>query len=65
MYDIVAKMGMPCMFIRYNPDNKISDKNVLLQKIQQYLDINSNELNDKVDKYGFKVDYLFYNSMLS
>ena len=26
MYDIVAKLGQPYVFIRYNPDNRHSDK---------------------------------------
>ena len=57
MYDIIAKLGMPCVFIRYNPDSKNSDKEVLLNTVEQYLNLK----NKKVwDEYGFKVDYLFY-----
>lgn len=37
MYDITAKLGLPTIFIRYNPDNKISDKNELLKVVQEYL----------------------------
>lgn len=57
MYDIIAKLGLPCIFIRYNPDDKISDKNTLLGKIKEYL-----ELHDETiwDDYGFRCDYLFY-----
>jgi predicted RNA-binding Zn-ribbon protein involved in translation (DUF1610 family) len=56
MYDIISKLGLPCIFIRYNPDSKQSDKNVLLNKIKEYL-----TLSDKIwDDYGFKAEYLFY-----
>lgn len=58
MYDIVAKLGMPCIFIRYNPDNKQSDKNVLLSKVKEYL-----ELNDEKEiwnEFGLYTEYLFY-----
>ena len=56
MYDIIAKLGMPCIFIRYNPDDKNSDKNILLNVVEKYL-----TLKEKVwDDYGFKVVYLFY-----
>ena len=56
MYDIIAKLGLPCIFIRYNPDNKNSDKNVLLEKTNKYLN-----LKDKIwDDFGFKVKYMFY-----
>lgn len=56
MYDIIAKTGLPCIFIRYNPDSKNSDKNILLDKVKKYL-----ILNNKIwDDFGFKVEYLFY-----
>jgi len=59
MYDIIAKLGMPCIFIRYNPDNKNSDKNELLKLVEKYLEI-------KIDKpiwneHGFHVEYLYYD----
>jgi hypothetical protein len=58
MYDIIAKLGMPCIFIRYNPDHKRSDKNILLKRTKYYLNL---EENDCVwDDYGIKVEYLFY-----
>jgi len=58
MYDIMAKLGLPCTFIRYNPDNKLSDKNVLLAKVNEYLNI---QPDDNIwDRYGYKADYLFY-----
>lgn len=57
MYDIVAKLGLPSIFIRYNHDNK-SDINVLLECVIKYLDL---DIENKVwDDFGFKVEYLFY-----
>ncbi len=56
MYDIIAKCGIPCIFIRYNPDSKNSDKNILLDKINYYLNIDKQIWNT----FGFKVNYLFY-----
>ena len=60
MYNIIAKLGVPCIFIRYNPDNKKSDKNVLLEKIRYYLDIEFKENNYIWDDYGFLCEYLYY-----
>jgi hypothetical protein len=45
MYDIIAKLGLPCIFIRYNPDSKESNKEYLLKKLNKYL---------KLGDYGFK-----------
>jgi len=58
MYDIIAKLGVPCIFIRYNPDDKNSDKNVLLELTKKYLELTETDMvwND----LGFKCDYLFY-----
>jgi hypothetical protein len=62
MYDIIGKLGMPCIFIRYNPDNANSDKNQLLSMVQQYLNL---DINKKIwDDYGFKVEYLFYKDII-
>jgi len=59
MYDIIAKLGMPCIFIRYNPDGKDSDENELLEKIKEYLEIDLED--EKIwDDYGFYTEYLFY-----
>ena len=57
MYDIISKLGQPCIFIRYNPDNKKSNIDVLLKKVQEYL-----ELSDDIiwNDFGFLVKYLFY-----
>ena len=58
MYNIIANMGIPCVFIRYNPDNKKSNLEFLLQTVKKYLDLN---INQKLwDDHGFKVEYLFY-----
>jgi len=58
MYDIIAKLGLPCIFIRYNPDSKESNKDILLQKVQQYLEL---DIEDNIwDEFGFKAEYLFY-----
>lgn len=58
MYDIVAKLGLPCIFIRYNPDNKDSDENKLLKKVKKYLELDDNTI--VWDDYGMKVKYMFY-----
>ena len=58
MYDIIAKLGTPCIFIRYNPDNKFSDKNVLLEKIKCYHDLEENYPWNDIS--GLYVEYLFY-----
>lgn len=58
MLDIIAKLGLPCIFIRYNPDNKKSNKNVLLDKIKQYLDLNKDQ--QIWNNFGFYAEYLYY-----
>ena len=62
MYDVITKLGMPCVFIRYNPDNKKSNLKELENKINKYLKyeekVNSKEL--KFDDFGYKCEYLFY-----
>lgn len=61
MYDIITKLGMPCIFIRFNPDGKDSNKAELLKMVNKYLnlDINNKQL---WDDHGFKVEYMFYNN---
>lgn len=59
MYDIIAKLGQPCVFIRYNPDSKNSDKEMLLKIIIFYLEINYNEI--KFEKSGIKAYYMYYD----
>ena len=64
MINIVANIGQPCIFIRYNPDNKNSDLDVLLETVKKYLDL---ECNDKIWEEmgapGFAVEYLFYTKI--
>ena len=75
MYDITAKLGQPCIFIRYNPDHKESNKELLLERTQYYLNLqdiylNYENFNKKQINYyakldidnilGFKTEYLFY-----
>jgi formate dehydrogenase assembly factor FdhD len=59
MYNIIAKLGLPCIFIRYNPDSKESNKEILLKKVKKYLELNIEDYNVWNDN-GFKVKYLFY-----
>jgi hypothetical protein len=59
MYNIIAKLGLPCIFIRYNPDSKESNKEILLKKVQEYLELDIED-DDRWDDFGFKVEYLFY-----
>ena len=59
MYDIISKLGLPCIFIRYNPDSKESNKEILLEKVQEYLELNIED-DDRCDDFGFKAEYLFY-----
>jgi uncharacterized C2H2 Zn-finger protein len=58
MYDIISKLGLPCVFIRYNPDSKQSDKKLLLEEIKKYLDPDKDIT--LYDDYGMKVIYMFY-----
>jgi hypothetical protein len=60
MYDIIAKLGLPCIFIRYNPDSKESNKDILVEKVQEYLELDIEDDNDIWDDFGFKAEYLFY-----
>ena len=59
MYDIITKLGLPCIFIRYNPDSQESNKEILLQKIKDYLELDV-ESDNIWNDYGFEVEYLFY-----
>lgn len=61
MYDIIAKLGTPCIFIRYNPDNKEADSSILLNKINHYMSLKTTD-SINFDDYGFKVEYLFYKN---
>jgi hypothetical protein len=66
MYDIISKLGLPCIFIRYNPDHKDSDKSALLEMLTEYLAIQYDEeyfdeglfpWND----FGYRCEYLYYH----
>lgn len=61
MYDIIAKLGLPCIFIRYNPDsknNKEETQKSLLKCINNYL--KTDKENIVWNDFGFYVEYLFY-----
>jgi hypothetical protein len=60
MYDITAKLGQPCIFIRYNPDNKDSNQDTLLKLVKQYLQLDENSKKPWDDTLCFAVFYLFY-----
>lgn len=65
MVDIIAKLGEPCIFIRYNPDNPLSDRNFLLSTIKKYLDLDYDKyVNLEYKNWqgldGLKVKYLYY-----
>jgi uncharacterized C2H2 Zn-finger protein len=61
MYDIIAKLGTPCIFIRYNPDHKDSDISMLIKRVRNYLEITVLDLKSVCDKYGMKCDYMYYD----
>ena len=65
MLDIIANLGQPCIFIRYNPDNRSSDKAVLLETVKECLDIiikHEDQWEENgFDKHGLSVKYLFYD----
>lgn len=44
MYDITAKLGQPCIFLRYNPNGKHSNLNVLLMTVQKCLQLANAEI---------------------
>jgi len=58
MYDIIAKLGTPCIFIRYNPDAKSSCLISLLEITQKYLEIPQE--NFPWNDFGYHAEYLFY-----
>jgi len=60
MYNIIAKLGLPCIFIRYNPDSKESNKDILLEKLKTYLELDIEE-EYIWDDFGYKSEYLFYS----
>ena len=62
MMDIIAKLGMPCVFIRYNPDNKESNLEYLRIKIDEYLEEEEYVDNSYLDfgDFGLITEYLYY-----
>ena len=65
MYEIAKQLGWCCVFIRYNPDDKKSNYDKLLQMVKEYLHKSeSEEGRNSVDfneHSGLKVEYLFYD----
>jgi hypothetical protein len=59
MFDIIAKLGQPCIFVRYNPDSKESNKEELLKMVNKYLQLTEDE-TPPWDDHGFYSEYLFY-----
>ena len=56
MYDIIAKLNLPTIFIRYNPDGKTSHLKILVDTLLEQFNHSKDTWND----FGFKVIYLFY-----
>jgi len=55
MNNICFNLGLPCIFIRYNPDASVPIKTkhlILLEKLKKYLNYNITE--------AIKIEYLFY-----
>lgn len=59
MYDIMGKLGQPCVFIRYNPDSEESDLNILLTIIHKYINMKG-ELTTLFKDNEPIIKYLFY-----
>jgi hypothetical protein len=63
MIDIIGKLGMACVFIRYNPDNKDSNLEYLRIKIDEYLEEEEYIDNSHLHFDPFKpliTEYLYY-----
>lgn len=72
MCDIVAKLGLPCVFIRYNPDAKSSDITKLRALVAKYLAVTTNNNSTSSESFyektlgitnsarAFVAEYLFY-----
>lgn len=58
MRDIIANIGTSCYFIRYNPDNKLSNETILLESIKKSFEYEN--IKDDFDQHGFYAEYLFY-----
>lgn len=59
MYDIIANTLKPAIFIRYNPDHKNSDKDVLIERLCFYLELGYPYIDQTTN---LKVEYLFYKN---
>src|SRR5207253_5081352 len=60
--EIASELGISCIFLRYNPNAHNSDENILLERIQYYLDLkNKSDIVNIVSHYGIKIEYLFYD----
>ena len=61
MVDVIAKLGMPCVFIRYNPDNNESCIEKLKNKVEEYLHYEKNINSLDFGHFGRPiVEYLYY-----
>lgn len=63
MYEITGGLGLPVIFVRYNPDSpcdRETKKRQLVSTVEKYLTMNSEEL---FQKSTIIVHYLFYDSM--
>jgi hypothetical protein len=59
-YDIAAELQSKCVFIRYNPDHKESDLDVLIEWIKHYMN-NKENIIFPDDKYGVIRRPLYYD----
>jgi hypothetical protein len=50
------------IFIRYNPDNKKSDLNILLETINNNINLTKDDIHKKCNNYGYYVEYLYYDN---
>jgi hypothetical protein len=48
MYEIAGSLFRPCIFIRYNPDSKNSDLNILLERVKYHLNMANIDKNNNL-----------------
>lgn len=60
MGEITIELGLPCVFIRYNPDSSESDIDILLFTVRQYLSLEKDDIQFIDDFRGYKAEYLYY-----
>jgi hypothetical protein len=62
MVDIMGQLWSRCIFIRYNPNHKDSDLDILVSEVTDYLSV---DINDKKsypwDKDGLCILWMYYN----